>query len=90
MTDSATNALELPLYIVGEPVNTDDKLEVIYPYTGEVSGLVSQINWSQAQTAIEAALHGTSSTPAMTRYQRHEILLKARNCLASGPMNLRT
>lgn len=74
-----SDTLELPSYIAGKPVRTDDRLEVHYPYTGELTGVVSLIAPAQLEQAIESALRG--GTP-LTRYQRFEVLDKARRLLA--------
>ena len=50
------SALELPCYVAGEPVVGSSKLEVHYPYTGEVSGIVSMLGRKELDAAIAAAL----------------------------------
>ena len=37
------SALELPCYVAGEPVLGSSRLDVHYPYTGEVSGVVPML-----------------------------------------------
>ena len=48
------------------------------PYTGEVAGTVSSVRRSQTHEAIEATLKGGEP---LTRYQRYDILNKARSLL---------
>ena len=69
---------DLPCYIAGESRTTGNKLEVLYPYTGEVTGTVSMAGPPELEAAITAALDGGRK---LTRYERHEILEKARDLL---------
>jgi len=73
------SALELPCYVAGEPVVGNSKLEVHYPYTGEVSGIVSMLGRKELDAAISAAL---APRDPLTRYQRYEILERARTLLS--------
>ena len=73
------SALELPCYVAGEPVLGNSKLEVHYPYTGEVSGVVPMLGRSELDASIDAAL---SYKEQLTRYQRYEILERARVLLS--------
>ena len=50
------SALELPCYVAGEPVLSSSKLDVHYPYTGEVSGIVSMLGRKELDAAITAAV----------------------------------
>ena len=68
----------LPSYIAGKPVHTDDKVEVHYPYTGEVTGTVSMVSPSNVEEMIRSTL--AAGTP-LTRYERSEILMKTRTLL---------
>ena len=77
-TAQSTSVLELPCYVAGEPVSADGRLEVTNPYTGQVAGTVATVRPSDAEDAIEAARAGG---PVLTRYQRYEILEKARQLL---------
>ncbi len=73
------SALELPCYVAGEPVRGNSKLEVHYPYTGEVSGIVPMLGRAELDAAIDAAL---APRDPLTRYQRYEILERARVLLS--------
>ena len=67
-----TEVLELPSLIAGEAVG-GDLLDVIYLYTGEMAGRVRQVDGAELEQAL------TATQPVeMTRWQRHEILSKAR------------
>ena len=72
-----TEVLELPSLIAGEAVG-GELLDVIYPYTGEVTGRVRQVDGA----GLERVLTATQPVE-MARWQRHAILSKAR-ALVSG------
>ena len=73
-------AINLPSYIAGKAVHSDDKLEVLYPYDNSLTGTVSKINGAQLNEAIEAAIEGAKNP--LSRYERHAILRKAAELLA--------
>ncbi len=60
--------------IGGEVVFTDDVIEVSYPYTGEVVGTVPAGTADHARRAFQIA---ANYKPALTRYERSEILKRA-------------
>ena len=72
------DTLDLPCYIAGRTVITDERLTVYNPYNGDVVGTVSNVYRAQTHEAIEAALGGGEP---LTRYQRYDILNKARALL---------
>lgn len=74
----ATMPFELPSYIAGSAFTAGEKLEVTYPYTGEVVGTVSMVGPVEMEKAIAATLKGGQ---ALTRYERYEILNNARDLL---------
>ena len=53
--------LAWPSYIAGDPVQTDDTLEVRYPWDGSLTGTLPKINPDQLERAIKAALGQTQS-----------------------------
>ena len=69
---------DYPCYIAGQAVNREDKLSVYNPYNGEVAGTVANLGKTETIEAIETALQGGE---ALSRYQRYEILDKARRML---------
>ena len=71
---STRSALNLPCYIAGQAVTTDDEIAVLNPYTGEQVGAVASVGRKEVDRAIEAALQGGEP---LTRYQRYEVLQKA-------------
>lgn len=78
MTQQTIEALDLPSYIAGKAVANGRRLEVRYPYTGEVIGSVATIGAAELETAIATTLRG--GTP-LSRYERYEILDRARRLL---------
>ena len=71
--------LAWPSYIAGEQVQSDDTLEVRYPWDGSLTGTLPKITPEQLEQAIAAAL-GQVQPP--TKNERYEILMRARELLA--------
>src|SRR3982751_6137993 len=71
-------AVSLTSYIAGKPVHSDNLLEVRSPYNRRLVGTVTLANASHANQAIEEALKGGQK---LTRYDRYNILEKARHLL---------
>ena len=67
--------MELPCYVAGEQMGSQP-LDVLYPYTGEVAGRVRQVD----RAGLEKALVSTHLVE-MSRWDRHEVLNKARTLL---------
>jgi aldehyde dehydrogenase (NAD+) len=76
---ATTRTLDLPSYLAGEAIQTEDRLDVFYPYTKERTGSVAMIAPAHLEEAVRRALGGGEP---LTRYQRFEILDKARRRLA--------
>jgi aldehyde dehydrogenase (NAD+) len=76
---TAASTLDLPAYLAGKPVQTDRRLEVRYPYTSELTGTAALITPAHLDEAIRQALRGGEP---LTRYQRFEVLDKARRLVA--------
>jgi len=72
--------IDLPSYIAGQAVHTDDKLEVFYPWDNSLTGTVSKVKNEHLQQAIAAAIEGQQSP--LSRYDRHAILRRAAELLA--------
>jgi len=70
--------LDLPCYIGGEPVSSDQRLEVLDPYTNKTVGTVPLLGRVELNQAIEAAL---SFSEPLSRYDRSAILERARTML---------
>ena len=69
---------DYPCYIAGQAIHREDKLSVYNPYNGEVAGTVANLGKAETLEAIETALQGGET---LSRYQRYEILDKARRML---------
>jgi aldehyde dehydrogenase (NAD+) len=70
--------MDLPCYVAGRKIRSDRKLEVLNPYTGHVVGLVASAGRTDVDAAVETTLDGGEP---LTRYQRFEILNRARSLL---------
>ena len=73
-----TEVLELPCYVAGKEIG-NEPLDVLYPYTGEITGRVRQVD----RAGLEQALTATKPVE-MSRWERHEVLSKARALLAES------
>ena len=71
---------DLPSYIAGVPVESSNVVEVFDPYSGQRVGSVANVTPAQLEQAIVAA---DASSPALTRYDRQQILETARQLVAS-------
>ncbi len=60
--------------IAGKKIDFDKKIDVEYPFTGEVIGTVPAGNVEHAKNALEIA---ANYTPKLTRYERQKILQNA-------------
>lgn len=78
MTEQTIEALELPSYIAGRPASNGRRLEVRYPFTGEVIGSVATVGPAELESAIATTLRGGAP---LSRYERYEILDRARRML---------
>ncbi len=72
--------LELSAWVAGEPVQSTERLTVTNPYTGEMVGTVAVANRGDVERAI---VQGHGFRTPLTRYQRYDILMKAREILLS-------
>ncbi len=75
---SGNGTVDLPCYIAGQSVTANERLTVINPYDNSVAGTVASLTRSHAEQAISAALQ---SRQTLSRYQRFEVLMKARTIL---------
>lgn len=73
-----TDTVDLPCYIAGRPVEGSGRLEVTNPYDGTLVGTMVNVGRRHTHQAIEAALNNGA---ALSRYERYEILNKARALL---------
>ena len=78
MSTPAATSLTLPAYLAGKPVSSDQVLEVLNPFDGSLAGTTSLLGTEQLEEAIVASLNYSTS---LTRYDRSQILEKARSLL---------
>ncbi|MFI4861245.1 MAG: aldehyde dehydrogenase family protein [Phycisphaerales bacterium JB063] len=78
ITSRPDAALALPSYLCGEAVHDGPTLEVTYPWDGSLTGSVSQVSARQAFDCLQKTLERSRREPALSRYQRHAILLRVR------------
>ena len=75
MTDKIINE---GMRIGGKTVHTDNKIDVIYPFTGKVIGTVPAGTAEHAQKAFDIA---ANYKPNLSRYDRQKILQKTAETL---------
>ena len=78
---SRNGSQHYPCYIGGEPVHSDHRLKVWNPYNGQLAGTIPMLTGAHVEHAIEAALQ---QRPALSRYDRYEILMTAREKMQSN------
>jgi len=71
-------SVQMHSYITGTPVRSDKILEVKNPYDNSVAGTVTMVGATEAISAIEKGLAGGNR---LSRYERYQILEKARQLL---------
>jgi len=69
------------MLVGGEWVDKPEKIEVIYPYTGEVVGRVPKGSEEDVSRAVEMAKEGFKEMSSLTAYQRYQILMRAAELL---------
>jgi putative phosphonoacetaldehyde dehydrogenase len=72
--------MQLSCFIAGRPVQPKNILSVKSPYSGEIVGAVALAACEDVDKAVKTA---SESNLQLTRFQRHEILDKARQLLQS-------
>ena len=65
---------EMKMIIGGYREDRKEKLQVVYPYTGEVIGKVPRGTEEDVTKAVELAKEGFREISSLTAYQRYEIL----------------
>jgi acyl-CoA reductase-like NAD-dependent aldehyde dehydrogenase len=71
---AAIQARRYPMYLAGEWVESDDPLDVVNPYNGEVVGTTFQASRDQLETAITAAQAAFRVTRKMPTFDRVNLL----------------
>ena len=67
----------MKMYLAGEWVDRDEKIDVVNPFNGQVFDTVPKGSVEDVQTAIASADRGAKVMAAMSGYQRYEILTRA-------------
>lgn len=80
MSDTQLRPLDLPCYVAGVAVHSEQKLEVVYPWDGSLAGTVAKAGRGHLEEAIRAA---RSEHEPLTRHARSTILFRARELLST-------
>lgn len=72
---SQPDPLDLPCYVAGEPIDSNNFLTVRSPYDGRVAGRVGMASREHTEQALVST---RGSAEGLTRFQRSEILDRAR------------
>ncbi|MEN3033380.1 MAG: aldehyde dehydrogenase family protein [Aquificaceae bacterium] len=75
--------LYMDFFLGGKWVSSEDKLQVIHPYTNEPVGAVSKASALDAKEAIEIAYEAQEEVSSLTSFERYEILMRASSLLKS-------
>ena len=67
----------MKMYLAGEWVDRDEKIDVVNPFNGQVFDTVPKGSVEDVQAAIASAERGAKVMAAMSGYQRYEILTRA-------------
>ena len=67
----------MKMYLAGEWVDRDEKIDVVNPFNGQVFDTVPRGSVEDVQNAIASAARGARVMAAMSGYQRYEILMRA-------------
>ena len=67
----------MKMYLAGEWVDRDEKIDVVNPFNGQVFDTVPRGSVEDVQTAIASAERGAKVMAALSGYQRYEILTRA-------------
>ncbi len=67
----------MKMYLAGEWVDRDEKIDVVNPFNGQVFDTVPRGSVEDVQSAIASAARGARVMAAMSGYQRYEVLMRA-------------
>lgn len=67
----------------GHWVSKEEKLPVVYPYTGEKVAEVSKVDEQDVYRAIELAREGFEELSSLSAYERYQILMRASQILSA-------
>ena len=71
----------MKMYIAGEWIDTEEKIEVLNPYNGEVVDTVPNAAPQEVEKALASATRGAQVMAELPAYQRFTILMKAAGLL---------
>jgi acyl-CoA reductase-like NAD-dependent aldehyde dehydrogenase len=71
----------MKMYIAGEWIDTEEKIEVLNPYNGEVVDTVPNAAPQEVEKALASAARGAQVMAELPAYQRFTILMKAAGLL---------
>ena len=71
----------MKMYIAGEWIDTEEKIEVLNPYDGEVVDTVPNAAPQEVEKALASATRGAQVMAELPAYQRFTILMKAAGLL---------
>lgn len=69
---------EYPYLVGGDWRTSDERLEVLYPYTGAPAGITFRPTASDVEEAVRRAEGGFEATRSLPAYERHRILAQVR------------
>jgi acyl-CoA reductase-like NAD-dependent aldehyde dehydrogenase len=67
----------MKMYIAGEWIDTEEKIEVLNPYSGEVVDTVPNAAPQEVEKALASAARGAQAMAELPAYQRFSILMNA-------------
>ncbi len=67
----------MKMYLAGEWVDRDEKIDVVNPFNGQVFDTVPRGTVEDVQAAIASADRGAKAMATMSGYQRYEVLTRA-------------
>ncbi|NPA13239.1 MAG: aldehyde dehydrogenase family protein [Aquificae bacterium] len=73
--------IKLPMIIGGEPVDKEEKIDVIYPYTQQVIGQAPKGSPEDVEKAIQRAKVGFEKLKKLSAYEKYKILMKVASLL---------
>ena len=67
----------MKMYLAGEWVDRDQKIDVVNPFNGGVIDTVPRAGIEDVDAAITSAERGAKVMASMSGYQRYEVLMRA-------------
>ncbi|MDQ7055189.1 MAG: aldehyde dehydrogenase family protein [Persephonella sp.] len=73
--------ITLPMIIGGKPVDKEEKIDVIYPYTQQIIGQVPKGSPEDVHRAVEKAKIGLEKLKKLSSYEKYRILMNVAHLL---------